>query len=276
MEDTFHNNQNEEKVTERRFELPVQEDARGRLEAFRTTVKEFQKENPEVLGATVYGSMIKGKQAHSESDIDAFLYIDAENPACNSTNPDLYRDKFLNKLGAETLEERSRYYEDLRSQFLSTDILEKEIADQLDFYTKESLYKEMLRQRYGESSEEEKEQLLKQEPDFRTIQFGISGMFHARVGSGIEKYRKVFLEKIAHLSDKNKAEKIWGEVASQIRTMEQRRDHDVVIETPDTFMDALRKYDPEFYSAMQKKEDQEKIEKIRQEILMTSDENASF
>ncbi|MES2930838.1 MAG: nucleotidyltransferase domain-containing protein [Patescibacteria group bacterium] len=267
------NNQVEEKINERRFELPIQDEAKARLDTFRTTVKELQKENPEILGATVYGSMIKGKQARAESDVDSFLYVDAENPASDKIEADSYRQKLLEKLGAEN-NENSKYYEDVRVQPLSTAIIEKEIEDQLSFYEKNEEYKRMLSEKYGEASDEEKETLLRQEPDFRTIQFGISGMFHARVGSGIEKYRKVFIEKIATMPDKDTAEKLWSEVASQIRTMEQRKDPNVVIDTPDTLKDAIRKFDPEFYAQMQKNEDQEKIQKLRQETLEILDSAA--
>ncbi|NTV22557.1 MAG: hypothetical protein HGB03_03275 [Candidatus Yonathbacteria bacterium] len=268
------NNQTEEKIKEKRFELPIQDEAKARLDTFRATIKDLQKENPEVLGATIYGSMIKGKQARSESDVDSFLYVDAENLLSTNIAIDSYRQKVMEKLGAEN-NENSKYYEDLRVQPLSTAIIEKEIEDQLSFYQKTEEYKQMLNEKYGEASDKEKETLLLQEPDFRTIQFGISGMFHARIGSGIEKYRKVFIEKLATMPNKDVAEKLWDEVASQIRTMEQRKDPNVVIETPDTLKDAIRKFDPEFYSAIRQKEDQEKIEKLHQEILQTSELHVS-
>ncbi len=271
-EQTSQNDQTAGKTKEKRFELPVQDEAKVRLDTFRTTVKELQIENPEILGATIYGSMIKGKQAKAESDIDSFLYVDAENPASDKIETESYRKKLMEKLGAEN-NENSKYYEDLRVQPLSTKIIEKEIEDQLSFYEKAEEYNKMLNEKYGEASDEEKEALLQQQ-SHRTIQFGIAGMFHARVGNGIEKYRKLFLEKIASIPDKDTAEKLWNEVSFQIRTYEQRKDWNIEIETPDTLKQALRTYDPEFYSAMQKNEEQEKIEKLRQEILQIPDSHA--
>jgi hypothetical protein len=251
---------------ERRFELPTEEIAKDRLDNFRSTIKQIQKEYPEFLGATVYGSMIKGNQATENSDVDAFLYIEAEDKNGTKINSDAYRDKFLEKLGAET-EEKSKYYGDVRVQQLSDSILENEISDQLDFYKKEEAYKKMIEEKYSyDSSDEEKELLLKQEPEFRTIQFGIASMFHARVGSGIEKYRKDFLEKIVTLEDITNAEKLWNEVASQIRTYEQRKDPNIKIETPDTSKEALRLYNPGLYTKLREKEDQAKIDSLRQEI----------
>lgn len=266
MQENLSQKDNTEITKERRFELPVQEKARERLDNFRDTVKQIQKENPEVLGATVYGSMIKGQQAREESDVDAFLYVDTENQKTGEENPDDYRNRLLEKLGAKD-NENSKYYEDIRVQPLSEKIIDREINDQLDFYKKTDEYKKMLNEKYGEASEEEKEKLLRQEPDFRTIQFGISGMFHARVGSGIEKYRKSFLEKIVAMNDKDKSEKLWGEVASQLRTMENRKDPNIQIETPDTLNVALRRYAPELYSAIREKEDKEKMDSLRLEIL---------
>jgi hypothetical protein len=266
MENIPDINLNKNKTKARRFELPVQEEAKERLDGFRTSVKELQGENPEVLGATVYGSMIKGGQARFDSDVDAFLYIDAEKITNSDADPNEYRMKLFEKLGIDNNDEQSKFYEDLRPQLLSSEIINKEIEDQLGYYNESEKYNKMLGEKYGEASEEEKELLLKQEPDFRTIQFGISGMFHARVGSGLEKYRKIFLEKIATLPDKTKAEKLWGEVASDIRTFEKRSDPNIQIETPDTLNEALIKYDPEFYSDIIKKEDQEELNKTRQEL----------
>ena len=74
----MENSMDEEKVSARRFELATAPVARTRLDVFRDGIKKFQKKHSEVLGATVYGSMVKGEKAKATSDVDAFLYIDAD------------------------------------------------------------------------------------------------------------------------------------------------------------------------------------------------------
>lgn len=254
------------KKRERRYEPPTNEIARQRLDTFRESVKQFQKERPEILGATLYGSMMKGSQAREESDIDAFMYIDGELLKDKNVDTEKYRTTFLENFGGKDSGERE-YFEDLRLKELSSEIIDKEIEDQISHYKEYKNYKNTLDEKYAEATtEKDKETLLKQEP-FRNFDFAISGMFHPRIGTGIEKYRKVFLEKMRSISDREIAEKIWGEVAFNLRTYETRKDPTVEIVIPETLEDAMRLYDPGSAIQLRKESEENKIKVLKASLL---------
>jgi hypothetical protein len=62
---------------EKRFTIQSEAFAQNRVEALREAIKELQLEYPEIISATFFGSLSKGKST-PESDIDAVLYIDAD------------------------------------------------------------------------------------------------------------------------------------------------------------------------------------------------------
>lgn len=256
--------------TERRFMPATESFAKTRLNLFRNGVKDFQKEHPEVLGATVYGSMIKGDQARETSDVDAFLYIDAENmpDKTNLQEPEKveeeYRSNLLNRLNVSG--DEYKYYKDLRSKLLSNEILENEINSRIEYGHQYNEYRQMLYEKYGDASDEEKEKLLSQEPQTRLIDFSVAGMFHAKVGTGIEKYRRLFLNKVNKLEDKQMAEAIWNDVYSDLSLMEQRKDPNVQIQIPKNLNDAIRVYDPDLYKEINKKKDEDKISELESQI----------
>lgn len=269
-----------QKTHERRFELPVQNEAKARLDAFRRGVKDYQQKSPEVLGATVFGSMIKGKQARSESDVDAYLYIDAEDPRYNQKPSQEYKTEFLESTGVTDKEDQEKYYHDMRPQILSSVVIGKEIEDRLEYYMEKEQFKKTRDQaldrlllvagKEGRTlTTEERKSLDENSPKFRTIDSGVAGMFHARVGSGLEKYRELFLEKIMSLPDRKVAEKLWAEVAADLKTFEKRSDRNVAIELPDTLDKALMTYHPKLSSALQKIKDNKRIEELQQKLLFS-------
>jgi predicted nucleotidyltransferase len=263
---------NQSSNQERRFVPATESTAKNRLDDFRGAVKDYQKEHPEFLGATVYGSMIKGEQATENSDVDAFLYVDKELIAKNDdlekeeSFKDEYRSNFLNTLKVPE-EERSKYYGDLRVQLLDENVIKDEINSKIQFLEKEKAFKEMIAEKYNyEASDEEKQNLLSQEPEHKTISFGTSGMFHARVGSGIDKYRHIFLEKLNSLPDKNISNEVWNDVYAQLTTMEQRKDPEKQIQIPETLNDALRTYHPDLYRKIVEEGDEVKAKNLKSKI----------
>lgn len=271
---------------ERRFELATNEQARERLDNFRIEVEKFQKEHPEVLGATVYGSMIKGEQAKETSDVDAFLYIDGEvlpdkeKTFDTETLKNEYRTEFLNDLNV-TPDVAKEYYHDLRTELLSSDVLDKDINErvQYDHQYKEyrKSYDNFFNENYLNAAPEVQEKLLAdmhaQEPKLKMISFPIAGMFHARVGNGIQKYRKSFLEKVTALPDQKLAEDIWKDIYIHLDTYEKRSDPDKKIEIPATLQDAIRVYHFDLYKEMNKKRDEQKISKIQDQLKRASAQN---
>ncbi len=263
------------KGQEPRF-LPATESiAHARLDNFRNTVKGFQKEHPEALGATVYGSMIKGEQANIDSDIDAFIYIDEEKIPKDiwidnsQLLESLYLSKFKNKLNLSE-DDFEKYYHDLRTKVLSDEILENSIDYFIEFEKMHEEYKKMVESKYNsEMSDEEKNSLIKKEPKIAHIGPAIAGMFHARVGTGIEKYRHLFLEKINALPDKNMAEKIWKSVHFDLKTFENRSDVNKTIKIPETLDEALKVYHSDLYKSNSAQKQEDDIDQIKSKIIKT-------
>lgn len=259
---------------ERRFTLATETTARTRLDNFRDKVKDFQKKNPEVLGATVYGSMIKGEQAKETSDIDAFLYVDAETMPEKENLQEKYnfvdikyRTDFLKSLNISNEDEQT-YYRDLRVKLLSEETIDKDIDDYIQSETRYNTYKQMLNEKYTyDLPEEDKEKLLAQEPLTQGMDFATAGMFHAKVGYGLEKYRHLFLEKVNELSDKKMSDNIWKDIYSQLKTYEQRSDPSKKIEIPATLDEAIRIYHSDLYKSIRKEKDEEKIEDLKSQII---------
>lgn len=253
---------NQDNIFEKRFELTTNQDARYQFDNFRDKVKEFQKDYPEVLGATVYGSMIKGDQANENSDIDAFLYIDAEAISDEDKLQNLstkeYRSNFLKALNLSE-EEESKYYRDLRFRMLSNEVLDDYINKYIEYEEQRKVYKKIIEEKYShEMPNEERNDLLPEKP-FKPIDFGISGIFHARVGSGIEKYRRLLLEKIIAIPDVEIAKKIWNNIYLDLITYEGRDDPDKSIRIPSTLNEALALYHQNLYKSISGNESDEKI-----------------
>jgi predicted nucleotidyltransferase len=258
---------------EKRFMPAENSEARARLDQFRNSVKEYQKKHVEVLGATVYGSMIKGSQAKKTSDIDAFVYIDGDKIPEQEKSKDKdvieseYRLNFLNSLN-DPEGEKTKYYEDLRFQILNEELLDKNIDYLVEYESKDKEYQKILEQNYKyDMADEEKDKLLSQRPNaFPKDFFAVAGMFHARVGTGIEKYRKLFLEKINDLSDKKMAEKIWNDIFFSLKTYEQRADSNKITRIPESLAEATRTYYPELQENLKQQQERTVINNLTEKI----------
>lgn len=261
----------DERKPARRFELATESVARSRLDGFRDTVKKFQKQHPEVLGATIFGSMIRGDKAKASSDVDAFLYVDADTlPSKDRTQEaktleDQYHSGLLKELGVSG-EEAKKLYGDLIPKLLSSEILDQNIKNNVEDENEYLAFREKRREvDTSTMSQEEKDKFYAEEPEKKRAidNFEIGGMFHARVGSGVEKYRKMFLEKLIALPDRKMAERIWRGVYAQISTMEGG---DKKRKLPQTLEDALQTYHPELYRTLIQAKDQERIDDIRENL----------
>jgi predicted nucleotidyltransferase/uncharacterized protein YbaR (Trm112 family) len=257
---------------EKRFLPATNDQAKERLNLFRNEVKNFQKNHPEFLGATLYGSMIKGDQAKKSSDIDTFLYIDAEKLPEQKKNDDYqslereYRSEFLNDLHVSP-NEAKKYYSDLRTKILSNDILEKDLNERIEYdrqykeyiKTKDDLFNEEYLNAAPDVQEKLRDQVTAMDPEFKSINFSIAGMFHARIGDGIQKYRRLFLEKLVAIPDQELSQDIWEDIYIHLYTMETRSDFSIKIEIPRMLNDALRLYHTDLYKEKNRKEEEKKI-----------------
>lgn len=259
----------EEMVPAKRFELATDPVARERIDFFRDAIKAFQHEHPEVLGATVFGSMIKGDRAGATSDVDAFLYIDGEaipEEMQNENTKDIedrYRSDLLQKMGVSSAEARS-LYGDLFPKLLSTEVVNRNIQANVVYERARAEKTRILMETdTSDMTPEQKEQLYDPPENAPTDDFEIGGMFHARVGSGIEKYRKLYLEKLAQLPDKELAESIWSGVYAQLETMEAG---DKKRRVPRTLEDALKTYHPELYESVSTAKDTTQLAELFEKL----------
>ncbi|KHO47086.1 MAG: hypothetical protein QT00_C0003G0008 [archaeon GW2011_AR5] len=65
---------------EKRFTIQKDEGVREKVHLLQSVIAEMQKEYPEIVGATLFGSLSSG-QASKESDIDAYVFVDYEKAA---------------------------------------------------------------------------------------------------------------------------------------------------------------------------------------------------
>jgi len=261
----------EELFRVKRFEVAKNPVAYGRLEQFRQQVKKFQEEYPEVLGATVFGSMIKGEKATAESDIDGFLYIDAEvndkEKLKNRSKLEIdYKTNLLKRLGLSP-EEEEKYFHDFQPKILSNEILDQDINSFVTIYKKRQEYR-MIAEEYEEENDvvlmlADREKLFGQMPGIPSVDESIAGMFHARVGHGIQKYRRLFLEKLMTLEDPKMAREIWNGIYAQLSTYEGRGSEGKIVRLPATLEEALQIYHPELLRSTIEEQDQRKIAALR-------------
>jgi len=256
-----------EKEQRFRFNTATETTAKARLEFFRNGVKKFQEKYPEVLGATLFGSMMQGNKAHKDSDIDATLFIDGEiTPSKDISKVDTnsifseslelispsvffaqeYRSKFLEELNVPQ-DEIPKYYKDFSARIISGKVIDTAIDD---FLKIGHLYKKwrdgFSKEKYNNLNKEEKDTLMMNN-DLGFVDPTIFFMYCASVGKGIEKYRQLFLEKLYNLSDKEMAEYMWEAVHWKILFFEQGRTDIIKENVPNNLEEAIRIYHPDFY-----------------------------
>ncbi|MBP7006087.1 nucleotidyltransferase domain-containing protein [Patescibacteria group bacterium] len=231
----------------KRFEVQPDRFVHERLDAVQSGVEEIKGGDPSVLGLTLYGSMVKGK-AHEDSDIDGYLYLDAEQLAQNearqalqenreprpvtfdigdtgtlSTYPgehlyDVYKplikDKFT-KSGFLTEEQIS----DINLRPISKEIIDRHL---------DSLQQALKLVRNGEEN-------VSPEPSQN-----LYGLFHLEVGRGLGSYRQQVIEKLEGLGQEG--EEIWSMIIGQTEKMEQYMYTDTPIHYPRTLAEARNTY----------------------------------
>lgn len=267
--------------TNKRFVLSPREIFQKRLDAFQTSVKEMQSESSEILSATLYGSMVKGT-AHrrtdfgqeKESDIDGFLFVDAEEVAAKEgvapkevldpINPEKFRNlrpdierrytEDLNKRLQSKLEPSERVLLHLDTLPLSEDIIDREIERDVKDIMHErqshidtaALEREGAKKiNEGASSQEllahvkNMIKAIKNVPKPRYV--FLYKMFHLAVGKGdgLRRYRKMYLDKLAALGEIG--EVVW---AVNIRETERFENNglDPTKRYPRTLAEAIKVY----------------------------------
>jgi predicted nucleotidyltransferase len=235
----------------KRFEIQSEGFVRERFKAVRKGLDLIKKDNPNILGLTIYGSMVKGR-AHEASDIDGYLYIDAE------------------RLARE--EEESALNERREPRQVTFNVGE---VGKLATYPAEHLYdvfKPLIIARFTESGHLKEEQV--QDINVRPISAEIInehiesmvhkltesretgteaqiepsqnlfGLFHLAIGHELDTFRTQVIEKLEALG--GDGELIWRAIINESEKLEQYMYTDTRINYPKTLASARKKYISEY------------------------------
>lgn len=224
----------------KRFRFGREDFAQERQQAVKDSVREIKLENPEILSFCMFGSMAKGR-ARLESDIDGFLFIDADKIANKSkqsaTTAGIERKE--DEFGSRSKKAFSKLRIDLESNYINT--LRNKIKQKTDLTDNQledikaiPISRQIIDQQLEElrKSFEEPERYETQAPSFldenkmvtmeneviAIVGDNLSKMFHLETGGGIREYRKYLLDKLSDLGEIG--EKIWREIIDSTATME--------------------------------------------------------
>lgn len=227
----------------KRFSLPQDENIRSRLHQVRAGFQELQSQNPEVVGMTLFGSMVKGT-AHQDSDIDSFIFIEGEQFKQRITDE-------AKQWAEQELTERtsSRYSSpqksiDLAAQYqyepvieatmiaqgltpeqikhmrvrvISNDLIEQELTRAINY---EKAFAEFMRQSdewmSGQSSSFDE---APERPELVIIDWKIPALFHVAIGNKLDLYRKHIITTLEEQGDIG--EKIWKHIITHTADMER-------------------------------------------------------
>jgi predicted nucleotidyltransferase len=277
MEDNISKKTPESKESTKRFELPTEPKAKERLNDFREKIKEFQKIYPEILGATVFGSMIRGEKAKGTSDIDAILYIDGEDQNVlkklqdykNSRERENVAEIYLNNFFNESKIKKSdkKYYHlapIIVNKFLINESIDESLYEEAGYREWESNFENKNRKLISVPREKILKRIEESHPG--DADPDIYPIFHAQVGKGIEKYRQMYLGKLFNLykkgeKGKKSVEYIWENIYFKLLKSESTRDRQIDINIPKTFIEALKVYYPKLYIKILKNEIKDNYEK---------------
>jgi predicted nucleotidyltransferase len=248
--------------SEKRFSLSDEEFSKVRLRAVQDEVETIKKKHPEVLSFCMFGSMVKGT-AHKGSDIDGWLYIDAEelSKIKNTDEKDLLRydngqvyfDPNAIKEYIVSLREgvkaraalEDKDVEHIRSRPISKKIINTEINELVAYYRAKEKYK-LDWDKWSDGSPRfatldqslEHKRSEPKRPEYRGT--NLEGMFHLDVGGGIRKYRKMFIEKLSKLGEDG--ERIWLDTIKGTEMLEHGKHADGTKRYPRTLAEAEKVY----------------------------------
>lgn len=204
----------EDRTYEKRFQIPEDEELKERLKGIQHTVKDFQREYPEALSFSMYGSMVKNT-ATLESDIDGTLFIDTtptgDEDVDKAVQDRLASDEYLNIFKSDLQDRLGLAEEQLGKDVSLETISEEDVATAAEkFLLAKELYEEDLK--LWESTKRDTGKTEAgffgtmpvyeydgEEPVAPDLPNNIKAMFNLDVGGGIRKYRQQFLDSLAQL-----------------------------------------------------------------------------
>lgn len=238
-----------EELGPKRFEIQPDSFVSERLSAVQSGVEEMREEDPNVLGVTLYGSMVKGT-AHEGSDVDGYLYLDADRLAREeselatqenreprpvtfdvgdvgnvSTYPgehlyDVYKPLIKDKFTKDGLLNEEQI-SDINIRPISGEIIDRHLS---------SLKQGLELARNGEND-------VNIEPSQNLF-----GLFHLAVGHGLDSHRQQIIEKLEGMGQEG--EEVWSKIIGQTEKLEQYMYTDTPIRYPRTLAEARNRYIP--------------------------------
>ena len=240
---------------EKRFQVNENQILQERLKGIQSIVNEMQREYPEVLSFTAYGSMVKGT-ATLESDIDGTLFINT-----TLSEDEQHDQNILEKVQSE--EYLSHFKDNLQRQL---DLAPEQVEDIRSFGISEhdvmnAATEYLAAQEHYEKALEAWESTKRdtgkteknlfgtevpiyehdgEKPKIPVLSENIGFMFNMDIGGGIRNYRKKFLETLATLTSEQ-ADDICRGIAAYLSFSEGGK-RKKMVELPHTYEDFKRIY----------------------------------
>lgn len=205
-------------AAEKRFSFSREKSERDKRTRIHEAIDALQREYPEILGMSLFGSLTKGGKGGLAKDIDGYVYLDADIVAKkenvkvdevisyeNSNKGKFLRGEVWNPVFAEAI---AKKYEDAIRQELLRNNLELE-SRQVEhiwvFPVNEAIIIDLV-DGYAAGKYEAGDMLR--------------GLFHMRIGGyGIQKYRKAILDELNALG--RRGEDVWQRLIRAVAVFEQ-------------------------------------------------------
>jgi predicted nucleotidyltransferase len=238
----------------KRFEIQSDDFIRERLDIIQSGIEEMQEEDPNVLGLTMFGSMVKGK-AHETSDVDGYLFLDAERLAQEEeqlaaqenreARPVTFDIGDTGNLSTYPGEHLYDVYKPLiKEKFTKGDLLNEEQISDVNIrpISEEIIDRHLSSLLQASKLSENSEDGVDIEPSQN-----LYGLFHLSIGHGLEKYRQQVIEKLEEFG--SEGEEIWSKIIGQTEKLEQYMYTDTPVRYPRTLAEARDLYIPETNSS---------------------------
>lgn len=276
-----------ETTSKKRFTLPKEKHIKTRLHATREALSELQDTHPEVVGMTLYGSMVSGR-AKETSDIDGFVFLEEKQAKDRLSEKDWEwakakkeedkrnRPEWSTAEGTSELDLAATHkYKPLIDSVLKKKSL---TDDQIEHMRVRVVGRQTIQDELVSAVDEE-EKLSKyalematwdkmlnklpiekwpnlgdrpQYPDIKMVDWKIPAMFHLEVGRGLNHYRK---QVVNHLKQNGKAgERVWKSIITRTADMER---HLRGSEHPDQYPQTLEKAADYYHLQSEQKQKEE-------------------
>jgi predicted nucleotidyltransferase len=223
------------------------------LEHFAQGLQELQAVNPEIVGATLFGSRLKG-EATAKSDVDCAILVDADKLASEGVDLSVdetgtiqwgeyeelkegFKSHFADVLSGATHKDPSTIREGLYIEPISNELIETQLSTHIDYLKNRDKYQ-------ADYSNWTQNSMLDspqpQEPDYVRIDGNISALFGPELAPGHDKYRQAVINKLSQTGEYGEA--VWQEILYGIQFGEGHYDMEDSSKYPATLQQAQEWY----------------------------------